>query len=294
MSEEITPEVITQRLQQQGLIEESQDAKEMPKEEVEAVETEAEEVLEPSEEVVEEPKEEYTEAEQEALTKGWKPEGEKSAEEFLRAEPLYEEIKQRGKEIKSLKSQLDEIMKHVGNLKRAGYEEKLEVIQAEREDAVARSDLESLNYLDEELAKVKSELDEEVPTQTQHPATVEFLDKYQDIIQDYSLESQRIKEFLSERDVQLASYNLDPETHMKTLEKDMKSQFPEKFQEKQVKQTVSAVESDSRPITKNKKSKYTFSDLNRDQKNVYKYMERKGVMTGAEYIQQLVDIGQLK
>ena len=297
MSEDATKEAveaIEANLKEEGIfdepkVEEKVDAKE-EKEEVNVSEKEEEPVLE---EVSSKP--ELTEVEEEASAKGWKPNGPKSAEEFLRAEPLYDEIKQRGKEIKTLRSQVDELMKHVTGLKKAGYEEKLDIIKAERADAVARSDLDSVEYLDEELNKVKSELNKEEGTPQMPQAALDFVERHKDILNDYSLESQHIKDFINERDIQLAAYNLDPETHIKTLERDLQTQYPDKFGVKtQSKPNISAVESDSRPVTTKGKSKYSFSDLTQDQKNIYKFMEKRGDMTGAEYIKQLVDIGELK
>ena len=284
MSDEITPESVEAVLKEKGVFDEA-DTK------VKATEVDVPEVKEA--EVKSEP--EHTEAEVEAMDKGWKPDGPKSAEEFLRAEPLYAEIKQRGKELKNLRSQVEELMKHVGGLKKAGYQDKIDVIAAEREDAVVRSDMETLNYLDEELHKVKTEMGQEPVQPDMHPAAVDFVNKYSDILQDYSLESQGIKEFIDTRDKQLASHNLDPSVHIQTLEKDMMAKFPEKFQKESVEKApaISAVESDTRPVTTKRKAKYTFSDLSSDQKNIYKYMERKGVMEGKEYIKQLVDTGEL-
>ena len=281
MSDDVTAEVIESKLKDKGVFD---------------VEEKAEDTSTETEETVLVDK--TSTSEQEAIAKGWKPDGPKSADEFLRAEPLYEELKQRGKELKTLRSQVETLTKHVGGLKKAGYQEKIDVIQAERESAVARSDQDSLNYLDDELQKVQIEMVQEVQEVQEpqaHPAALEFLDKYKDVLQDYSLEAQGIKEFIDERDKQLATHNLDPVIHMKTLEKDMKSQFPDRFRtEQQTEAPIMAVESDSRPVTSRRKSKYAFSDLSADQKNIYKYMERKGVMTGPEYIKQLAEIGELK
>ena len=304
MSEEITPEAVTEKLKQQGLLDE-------PKEETKSAlkETKKEEISEEKKEAVlesstiaesatlEDSSEmEQSDVEKEAMAKGWKPEGEKSAEEFLRAEPLYEEIKQRGKEIKALRSQMNELMNHMGNLKRAGYEDRLNAIKAEREDAVARSDMESLEYLDEEMYKVKSEMDQEPASDSNmHPAAEAFVERHRDILEDYSLEAQEVKTFINERDQQLGSYNLDPEVHIETLERDLRSRFPEKFGvKKKTKESSVTVESDSVPVTSKKKSKYTFSDLSRDQKAIYKRLEKTGVMEGNEYIKQLIEIGELK
>lgn len=238
----------------------------------------------------------FSDTEQEAMKKGWKPDGPKSADEFLRAEPLYEEIKQRGKEIKTLRSQVDELMKHVGSLKKAGYEEKLDMIKHERANAIARSDIDSVDYLDEQLYAVKAELQQVQQQQAPelHPAAQAFVQKYNDLIQDKSEEASEIKAFIDFKDKQLGAKGLDPVDHMKTLEQQLLKRYPERFKSEERAAPVYAVESDSAPVGSRKRSKYSFSDLSPDQKNIYKHMEKRGVMSGADYIKQLVEIGELK
>ena len=242
------------------------------------------------------PAEQFSEIEVEAMKKRWKPDGPKSADEFLRAEPLYEEIKKRGKEIKTLRSQVDELMKHVSNLKKAGYEEKLDMIKHERANAIARSDIDSVDYLDEQLYAVKAELQQVQQQQTPelHPAAQAFVQKYNDLIQDKSEEASEIKAFIDFKDKQLGAKGLDPVDHMKTLEQQLLKRYPERFKSEERAAPVYAVESDSAPVGSRKRSKYSFSDLSPDQKNIYKHMEKRGVMSGADYIKQLVEIGELK
>ena len=289
MSEEFTIEQeIAEKLKEKGIT--NEEKKE---------ETTVSETKEPTEEVLEEP---TTKSEEQSTSEdpvaslaskfGWDEKGPKSAEEYIAF--AMENLEPRGKELKQLKFKIDELTSHLSNLKKAGYKDKMEALKAERDEAVVRSDVDSVNYIDDELYKVKTELSQEETEPQVHPVALDFVNKYKDILQDYSLESQEIKEFINERDIQLASYNLDPEVHIKTLEKDMKSKFPDKFNVQSKEPEITAVESDSRPITTTKKSKYTFADLNNEQKSMYKYLEKRGVMSGNEYIKQLVDTEALK
>ena len=275
---------ITAKLIEQGIVDAPQ------AEPAKIVEVEPEVLVESA------PAEQFSEIEVEAMKKRWKPDGPKSADEFLRAEPLYEEIKKRGKEIKTLRSQVDELMKHVSNLKKAGYEEKLDMIKHERANAIARSDIDSVDYLDEQLYAVKAELQQVQQQQTPelHPAAQAFVQKYNDLIQDKSEEASEIKAFIDFKDKQLGAKGLDPVDHMKTLEQQLLKRYPERFKSEERAAPVYAVESDSAPVGSRKRSKYSFSDLSPDQKNIYKHMEKRGVMSGADYIKQLVEIGELK
>lgn len=288
----ITPEDITAALAEQGITE----AKvEEPKVEVEEEPVVAENATVEDEVEAEDEVEEDIEAK--AREQGWRPDGPKSAEQFLKDGEYIEEIKARGKEIKSLKKQVDELMKHVSGLKKAGYQEKIDMIQAEREEAVARSDIDSLNYLDEELNKVKNEMTNDIKPQHEVPqAFAEFDERHKDLANDYSLEATEIKQFITDRTVQLMQSGLDPDTTVQVLERDMAFKFPERFKSKEerAKPKAQAVESDSRPVTKSKRTKFTINDLTYEQKQVCYGLERKGVMTKEDYIKQLVEIGELK
>lgn len=267
----------------------------LKEQEPEVIEAEPEVKAEASEaEATEDVLAKYNDEEREIL-KMWDPNGVKSADEFLRADPLYKEIAKRGKKLQALEEKLNLAMSHISNLQKAGYEEKLEMIKHERANAVARSDLESVDYLDEQLYKVKEEIKQVAPT-PQHqlvPEAMAFLNKHEALIQDYSLEAMEIKAFIDKRDRELASFNLTPEVHFKTLEKDMKSKFPSRFGPKEAKEVISAVESDTQPVKRvnQTKSKLAFKDLDVDQKKMYRYMESRGYDT-ERYLKQLQDLNK--
>ena len=269
---------ITAELKKQGIV--AEEATDVAKKETVA------EVLPKSAEVLPE----FAEAE--AMKKGWKPDGPKSAEEFLRAEPLYEEIKKRGKELKDVRSQVDELVKMVSAMRKAGYEEKLEVIKQERAQAIARSDIDSVDYLDDQLYQVKNELQKEVaPHPEVHPAAQQFVDKYKDVLKDPEVAS-----YVQRKDIALGNDPdvVDPYDHMKKLEEQLFKKYPDRFPQIEKTEVVMAVESDSRPVTAKRKTKYSFSDLNHDQKEIYKYMEKTGDMAGEDYIKKLADAGLIQ
>lgn len=260
-------EKITATLQEKGIV---------SKEEVPEVAVEAKEVS-------------IEDIEAEASKKGWKPDGPKSAAEFLRAEPLYDRIHKQSQQIKSLNAQVNEALKHIGSLRKAGYEDKINKIQTEHAAAVARSDLDSVNYYQEQMQNLKGEMQQEVLAPELHPAAKAFLDKYQEELKD-----PEVHKYVKLKDVALGNDPdvVDPYDHMKKLEEQLFKKYPDKFGEKEA--PVMAVESDSTPVRTSSKKRFSFRDLDPIQKTICKKLEKQGLRTVDQYIQDLVNTGALK
>ena len=268
--EEITPESITQQLKEQGINVDEPEA------------TVKLEVTEESPEVAD--------LESEAREKGWKPDGPKSAEEFLRAEPLYSEIKARGKEIKELKATLDELKSHMDKQRELGAKEALQKLQEERVTAIEMGDVTSVNSLDTQIRQYEQE--------TKGPAEVvvnQFVERNKSWINENSDEANLMKYYAEKKDSEIARLNLSPEAHIKTVEDELKKIFPHRFKESDEQlQGSTSVESDSAPLKFNRSKKYGFNDLNTNQKKAFRFFERQGLMTLDKYIKDLIDQGDLK
>lgn len=228
--------------------------------------------------------------EQEQMEKGWNPEGTKSAEEWARAEPLFSEIKLRGKEIKQLKRTIDELKEHMNKQKELAYKQALADLQTQRNAAIARGDADLVNRIDEETANMAP------PSQPKSEAVLDFEERHASWLHGVSYEDMEMQKFAFERDNQLASRNLSPEEHMKVLEEHIMKKFPEYFGN--IRETVSRMSSvesgyeNNAPATK--KRKYEFKDLNAEQKQIARDFDKLGVMKIEEYIKQLADNGDIK
>lgn len=256
---------------------------------VEKEESKIEPVEEKLQVEVSEPQE-LSDVEKEALETGWDPKGKKSAQEWVNSAPLYKAISEKNKELRDLKHRFSELASHVSNLQKAGYQEKVDYLESERKAAVARSDYESLKYYDKQLDQVKQEFNQiQTPQKEAHPLALAFMDKYKDLLGS----NPHIHQFVFNRDNELGTKGLSPEEHIRLLEQDLRNEFPNRFTTEKVK-PITMVESDSRPVKRESKAKYTFEDLNKDQKYIYKFLERKTKMGGEEYIKQLVETGVLK
>jgi hypothetical protein len=309
MSDEITPELVAAQLKEQFGIE--QDDK--PLEEVidnnkkakkrnllEEVKQGIEEQVEPEkletkeDESVKDEVENtttervFTEIEKQAMESGWKPDGEKSAEEFIRAEPLYAEIKARGKEIKELKATLDELKAHMDKQRELGYKQAYEELLEERKIAIELGDVKSVDALDNKIRKQEKLLPPEVPTEV-----TTFVQRHADWINDPSFEAQEMRAFAKKRDEDLVRFNLSAKEHLEVIEKDLRLKFPNRFKKEEDTNTISAVESDLSPIRGSKGKKYTLNDLTPEQKKCAIHFDKHKIMTIDAYIKQLKEDGQL-
>lgn len=246
------------------------------------------------EEIIEEPLnhsgKEYTAFEKEQMDKGWNPDGIKSAEEYARTEPLYEEIKARGKQLKQMQKAIDSLTEHMTKQEKLAYNRALDTLRKEKEEAVLRGDLQTVTQIEHEQARLTT-----VPESI--PEADAFTDKYGHIFKSPGFEEMEIAEFVKQRDIDLMSRKLSPKDHMQALEEHMVKRFPNYFNKKEVvSRDNSSVEMGDGDNVARKSSnrKYSFNDLSYEQKKVAQDFKSRGIMTVEKYIKDLVDLGELK
>jgi len=239
---------------------------------------------------------EYTEFEKEQMEKGWNPDGPKSAEEYSRSQPLYDEIKARGKQIKQMQKTLDSLTEHMSKQEKLAYEKALETLRQEKEEAIQRGDVHGVMDVEQRQNNMLAEAKEQ--KQEVIPEAEAFAEKYEHIFKSADFDEVEITKFVMERDSELMAKNLSPKQHMELLESHMLKKFPNYFGNG--KETVTrgnqSVESGngSNVVGKSSKSKYTFHDLNPEQRRVARDFEKYGIMKVGAYIKQLVELGDLK
>lgn len=277
MSDQAILESINAELKRQGIEVE-------PQEEARAEEPEAVEEIEAVEETVEEKVASGIEAL--AERHGWDPNKEKSAEEFV--EYALKNLEPRGKEIKELKSTLDELKSMMDKQQELGYKKAVEELKAQRLEAIRDGDVSEVDRLDVEIQKNQSNIKDE-----QSAEVNSFLERNNSWIKDPSYRAQQIRDFAHKRDQELAAFNLNPHEHLKTIEADIKSEFKDYFHEEPAEVPTVSVESSGSAVSGTRVKKTTFNDLSPEQKTICRQFERQGVMSADEYIKQLKEIGAL-
>ena len=263
VTEEITPELIAQKLAEKGV------APEKP------VEAQSEAPAELS-------------IEDQARAVGWRPEGPESAEIFLAKKPLFEAIKARGKEVKELAATVNELKAHLNKQEAAAYKRALAELKAERRQAISLGDIEAVEQIDESIGQMTPV--EEGPDPAVAAAVSGFVERNSKWINDPSMEAEEIRQWVRARDVELVKFKLDPAEHFARIEAEVKKKFNYDNEDTPA---VSRVESeyDSAPV-KGKK-KVSFNDLSKEQKDACRHFEKRGIMKADEYIKQLQDLGEI-
>jgi len=238
--------------------------------------------------------------ESEARAKGWRPDGPKTAKEFLDDEPYYKEIKARGKEIKELKQTVEQLIAQQAIERKAGYQEALEDLKRQRSDAIALSDEKSVNALDHQIREYESKVAEPVAQQPdilEHEAVKAFQEENKAWLADYiDLDHAEMNTFFKNRCAELDNTGIkDPEEAVKLLRKDMAKKFPNYFGKESSSSGMVGAISDAVPTGQvHRKKQYSFKDLNDVQKEVCRNFVKRGAMTEDKYIDTLVKSGELR
>ena len=231
-----------------------------------------------------------TEFELEQRGKGWNPDGPKSAEEWARNEPLFEEIKNRGREIKSLKKTVDSMKALLDKQEQIAYNRAMADFKVERDAAIKRGDVHLVEQIEKQVSTVP------VPQPAAIPAVEDFRDRHHEWLEGTSFGEIKMQKYAQQRDSELMSRGLSPEKHMQVLEEDIKAAFPAYFGVKEKhEEKVSAVEgSDNSGVVSQSRKRYSLKDLTSEQREVAHMFEKRKVMTVDEYIAKLVQLGDLK
>lgn len=241
--------------------------------------------------------------EQMASQYGWKPEGKRSAAEYIkyaleqfpeRGEALSKQarsLEHKDDELSKMKNVLSELTSHMKKQKDVAYQQALMDLQQQRRTAISQGDVEKVEAIDMQQNNLQH-------NSTTPPQAVEdFKSKYQDYLTGTSFEALEIQEWIFKRDQQLASSRLPPEQHMKELERHMLQKFPHYFEGRDNIGQPSAVDSLQNSNVaggRRKKTAFSFNDLTVEQKDVANYLEQCGHMKKADYIKQLVENGDLQ
>lgn len=235
-----------------------------------------------------------------ALQYGWKPEGKRSAEEYIkyaldqfpeRGEALSKQAKKiedKDSELGKMKVILNELASHVKKQKDLEEQHSKNYLQQQRRQAIELGDVNLVERIDQEQARSN------IPHAVQ-----EFKQRNFEWLEGTSFEALEMQAFARQRDNELALRKMPPDEHMKVLEEHIKKKFPAYFNDGYEKEHINksdAVDSlhNSNVVNANKpKRAYSIKDLTKEQQEVARYLEREGHMKMADYVKQLVENGDL-
>lgn len=235
-----------------------------------------------------------------ALQYGWKPEGKRSAEEYIkyaldqfpeRGEALSKQAKKiedKDSELSKMKVVLNELASHVKKQKQLEEQQSLEDLRYRKRQAIELGDVNLVEQLDQEQIR----LNVPEPVKAFKERNIEWLE-------GTSFEALEMQAFARQRDNELAPRGMSPDEHMKVLEEHIRKKFPAYFNDGYEKEHINksdAVDSlhNSNVVNASKpKRNFSIRDLTKEQQEVASYLEREGHMKTADYIKQLIDNGDL-
>lgn len=192
-------------------------------------------------EQVEEQQEErqFSAIEQKALEQGWRPkeewDGEEDdfidAKEFVRRGELFSKIDHQNKELKQIKSALEQFKVHHEKVEKNAYDRAIADLKSQRKAALAEGDVELYTQLDEQVDSLVEEKQEFIQkqkqVQPQGPAP-EFVDWVN--ANPWYTRDPIMAGAADRLGVQLAQQGLEPIEVLRRVEREIKREFKHKFE----------------------------------------------------------------
>jgi len=235
---------------------------------------------------------------------GWKPEGKKSAQEYIKF--ALEKLPERGEalsaqnkaldakegELSKMKATLEELSGHMKKQKEQAYNEAMTSFKEQKRQAILNGDVDTVEALEASMSPV-AEVNNEAPAYIQ-----EFEERNNAWLNGDSYEELEMQDWVDRHGALLGKKRLPPEEHMKRLEQDVHKKFSAYFEAVENEDVHHAsVESAGGSRVSGVKSNnktYTFANLSDTQKQVAKYLNDSGHMKIEDYIKELVSHGDLK
>lgn len=245
-----------------------------------------------------------------AMKLGWNPNHEGGDREFVSAEDFILRSKEiqttMSKQMKGLKRETEELKRGIGQVKQhnetvykvqvKALKSRIKELEALRKEAVEDNDSMAVANIDSQIKEI-NDIPETLPSSQQAGPSKEFLEWIDDNEwYNDNLEMRAYADALGEKPEYRA---LPLKKLFAVVTKETKKMFPENFEEAPKsdatpKPKVAAVEGAGAGSVKRSahKSKFKYSDLSDEQKEICKFNVKHGIMTQEEYISQLEEIAK--
>lgn len=227
---------------------------------------------------------ELTEEEQRAVSKGWNPKGEFSAQKFMENFTWVKEINRLKDKIDNQQKALEDLVEVNKTISKVQYSKALDDLNRQLDESVAIGDTGSVRSLNEKIFKMKSDeasVSVKSPTIQQKPNyIVEFETRNSEWYNDNTAITSAMKAFARRKDQEIltSNPNIDPDRALRMIEDSVKSEFPNFFGKRnegtqKAKQSAHSVESGV-ANTKHSKSKQTIEDLPKESQELARILKK--------------------
>ena len=233
---------------------------------------------------------EHSDAELEAMDSGWVPKEEYKgvehkwvdAGEFLRRGELFKKIEDQSKQLKDVRSALNEMKKLHGQVREVEYKRALDALREQKRTALQDGDADAVIAAEERIDLVKEQvkqLQSEAPAvqeSTEHPEFTQWADR-----NSWYKNSGPMKAFADALGQDLARAGNSPSEVLKKVEAEVRKEFPNKFRNPNQDKPGNVESGQGRGTSK---STFTLTD---EQRRVMNTFVRSGVMTEKQYVEEL-------
>lgn len=233
----------------------------------------------------------HSEAELEAMESGWVPKDEYKgvehkwvdAGEFLRRGELFKKIEDQSKQLKDVRSALNEMKKLHGQVREVEYKRALDALREQKRTALQEGDADAVIAAEERIDLVKEQvkqLQSEPPVMqdngSEHPEFVQWADR-----NNWYKTSGPMKAFADALGQDLARAGNSPSEVLKKVEAEVRKEFPNKFRNPNQEKPGSVESGQGRGTSK---SSFVLTD---EQRRIMNTFVRTGALTEKEYIASL-------
>jgi hypothetical protein len=235
-----------------------------------------------------------SDVEQRAMDQGWVPQDQwegdpdawRPAKEFIDRGELFKKIDEQKRELKQIKSALDEFGKHHAKVREVEFQRALAVLKAQKKAALEEGDHDAVVELDDRIADTKEQA-REAAVEAAKPTP-----QQSEPNQDFVKWSARNTWYNNDRAMKGAADEIardliqrgeqDTSKILAAVEREIKSAFPHKF-ENPNRQKAGAVEGSVNKGGRTTKDDFHMTD---DEKRIMNRIVSTGVMTKDKYIEE--------
>jgi len=235
----------------------------------------------------------HTEAELEAMDSGWVPKEEYKgvehkwvdAGEFLRRGELFKKIEDQSKQLKDVRSALNEMKKLHGQVREVEYKRALDALREQKRTALQDGDADAVIAAEERIDLVKEQVKQlqsepqVVQESTEHPEFTQWTER-----NSWYKSSGPMKAFADALGQDLSRAGNSPSEVLKKVEAEVRKEFPNKFRNPNQDKPGAVETGRAAGVSK---GSFTLTD---QQRKIMNNLVRQGVMTEKKYIEDLKSV----
>lgn len=233
------------------------------------------------------------EREEEAKKQGWKPDGRRTAKEYLEISPFAKALANSRRAERTKDLAIQELAQQMKEQRQAGYEQALRDLNNEFEENVLKGDVEAAKETNDKMTKLQQSAPSDNSLDSADPEVIDaFSEEHRAwILDETSYQAKEVRDFFTSRDMELKKKNIPVVERLEIIDKDIRYKYPGMVQnydkpEPQSERKAVPIVDVSTAAPAATKDKITFNSLSPDEKRVAREFEAQGVMSIEKFVER--------